>query len=167
MLTQARLKELFHYDPETGVFTHRARPDNPQHTGKFAGKVAGARHAQGYVSISVDNKRYLAHRLAWLYVYGEWPERDVDHKDTNKQNNRIDNLRLATMQENQFNRKLSKNNTSGIKGVTWDRHRNKWVAQVMHNRKHIGIGRFDTIEQAAAAVRQKRRELQGDFARDG
>src|SRR5687768_13432076 len=106
-LTQARLKEIFSYDPETGAFTRliwtggNARPgDSKKNTAKC-----------GSIYFDVDGKRYLAHRLAWLYVYGQMPSTGIDHKDGVKTNNRIENLRPANQVENGQNRHSSNKNS--------------------------------------------------------
>jgi hypothetical protein len=98
-LTQERLKELLHYDPETGIFTNLTQRGG--HAKK--GAVAGTKNSIGYVCIRIDYDQYRAHRLAWLYVYGEFPEKFIDHMNEIRDDNRIINLRLATHQENLHN----------------------------------------------------------------
>lgn len=91
MLTQARLKELFHYDKETGAFTHiKAR------RGVRVGKILGCLANNGYLVIRADGKLYLAHRLAWMYVHGAFPPDQLDHINRMRTDNRLCNLRLAT-----------------------------------------------------------------------
>jgi hypothetical protein len=90
---------------------------------------------------------------------------DIDHIDGNSSNNRIENLRGVTGSQNQWNRKKSVNNTSGIKGINWDKQKSKWVSRVMVNYKSIFLGRFDTLEEATVAVENAREKYHGEFAR--
>jgi len=150
MLTQERLKQLLHYDAETGVFTwiaHQRRPD-------LIGTVAG----QGYICINVDNRKYKAHRLAWLYIYDSWPSKHIDHENRIKSDNRIDNLRDASKAQNEQNKGLRSVNTSGVTGVYWNKGANKWQAYItVHERvKYLGIycDKGDAINVRRAAARQ-------------
>lgn len=133
MLDQETLKRLLDYDPETGVFTR-------------AGKTAGRLNTSGYRQIAVQGRRYVASRLAWLWMMGAWPENQVDHRDGNQDNNRWDNLRAATHAENQQNRARYKNNTHGVTGVHYRKDSKRWAVTV--GRKHIGYAA--TLEEAAA-----------------
>lgn len=144
---QWRLKELLHYDPETGVFTWK------QYRGHLAqeGFVAGRPNKAGHIQISVDGRRYMAHRLAWLYVYGDFPEDGIDHINRVKDDNRICNLRPATPVENGQNRPPSKNNKSGRSDVIFSNYHKRWRARITIAGKRIHLGFFDTFEQAAAA----------------
>ena len=102
-------------------------------------------------AVSVDDTSYLAHRLAYLYVYGEMPEGKLDHKDQDKTNNAISNLRPATNSQNGLNRGLPANNKSGHKGVHWSQNAQKWVAYIKIDRKRRHLGCFDNIEDAISA----------------
>lgn len=159
MLTQERLRQLLHYDPETGIFTRLVNSGTAK-----AGDVAGTRQRGGYVLISVDGTQYLAHRLAWLYETGSWPAAHTDHRDGDKANNRFANLREATSTENGRNRSRPRDNTSGAKGVYWSRRRCKWVAQISDGRKVINLGGFNEIADAVAARRAAEAEIYGEFA---
>ena len=106
-ITQAKLKELLSYDPETGDFTWLVGR-------KMAGKKAGSPHNQGYFTIRISRKLYLSHRLAWLYVYGAFPKIDLDHINGVKSDTRIDNLRECSESQNQWNSRKPKNNISGF-----------------------------------------------------
>lgn len=156
MLTQERLKELLHYNPDTGIFTW-ALPTNK----KFKpGQIAGCLNAGGYFCIGMDGKNYLSHRLAWLYVYGKWPNNEIDHKDGNTKNNIFKNLRDATKNINQQNqRKPRKDNTSGFLGVTWCKKHNAWIARIGINgtRKHIGV--YQTAKSAYDAYLAMKRKI--------
>ena len=112
ILTQKRLKELFSYNPTTGIFTRLiATSSNAK-----AGDVAGT-SCHGYIRICVDSKQYLAHRLAYFYMTGDWPPNMIDHRDNCKHNNAWTNLRPATQAENQLNSSAQKNNKLGHKNI--------------------------------------------------
>ena len=158
-LTQARLKELLHYDPETGVFTWRV-----SRGGIAAGSRAGTPDKEGYDRIKADGRKYGSHRLAFLYMTGSPPPDEVDHINREKGDNRWSNLRLATSRDNRGNEGLRRNNTSGYRGVTWDRQCRKWRAQGGHCGRTIHLGRFDTLEAAAEAARKWREKTFKEFA---
>lgn len=158
-LTQARLKELLHYNPETGVFTWRI-PRNCNNA--TAGSSAGSADQLGYVKIRVDRRLYKAHRLAFLYMLGEFPPDEVDHIDRDPSNNRWENLRSATRSENAANRGLQRNNTSGHRGVTWSRQLQKWMAQGQLRGRMRHLGYFTDIDAAASAARKWREETFGE-----
>ena len=147
MLTQDRLKELFDYNPDTGIFVRLMQCGTAK-----KGAIAGCL-ANGYYVIRVDNKLYLSHRLAWLYVHGSLPEL-VDHINRIPTDNRISNLRPATKAQNQQNHGIPKHNKSGFVGVSWDSNRSKWYASIRANNRTIPLGRFQNIEDAATAYQQ-------------
>jgi len=149
LLTQQRLQELFIYDPESGIFTRRIATG--RHGRYRAGVKPGTRERRGYIIIGVDSQRHMAHRLAWLYVYGEFPQTDIDHINNIKGDNRISNLRLVTRRQNMQNVLAHKHNTSGFKGVSWHKHSNRWRAYIFADYKQIYLGLFETKEAAAAA----------------
>lgn len=159
MVTQERLKQLFHYDPETGVFIRRVT-----HGNQVKGKIAGSMN-HGYICIGVDMDEYPAHRLAWLYMTGEWPEYQLDHADYDRSNNRFANLREATHSENGHNRGANKNCLSSLKGVHWDKRRNKWYVRIMNNHKNNWLGYFEDKYQAALEYDKAAIKLHGEFAR--
>jgi hypothetical protein len=158
-LTQARLKELLHYDPETGHFTRRV-----PRGGMVVGSRAGKLNTSGHRQIRIDRRMYLAHRLAFLYMLGSFPTDCVDHINQVKDDNRWGNLRPATRQQNQGNKGLQRNNSSGHRGVSWDKRQGKWVAQGGRSGGRIHLGRFDSLEEAAAAARSWRTQTYGEFA---
>lgn len=166
-VTQQRLLELFDYNPETGQFIFKQRPREEFYDfrafrtfqGKCVGKVAGWRHVAGYTSIRVDGGSYLAHRLAWLYCHGEWPPHEIDHKNGDRADNRLQNLRPATKKENSRNQSLRITNKSGVNGVIWDKRKKAWRADVTYNSRFIYLGQFKTIEEAAAARKAGERVL--------
>lgn len=119
----------------------------------------------GYRSISIDDRDYLAHRLAWLYVHGKWPPHQLDHINMDRADNRMCNLRQADNAENNCNRPLQSNNTSGFKGVSFHKQTRKWKASLKVRGKDIHLGLFDEAEAAAAAYRLAAQKHFGEFAR--
>jgi hypothetical protein len=149
--TAERVRELLNYDPETGVFTWREGANlGKGHGRRKPGGEAGCKGAR-YTILSIDGQHVYAHRVAWLYMTGEWPPATVDHRNRDTYCNRWANLRLATIAEQRQNSALSRRNTSGRKGVSWDASKGKWAAQIGAHGKRHHIGRFDDVEQAAAA----------------
>lgn len=156
-LTKEQLQTLLKYDPQTGVFTWLRTG-----TGKSAqGSKAGHVHARsGYVRISVLAEKYGAHRLAWLYVYGHWPNGEIDHINGNRSDNRIVNLRDVSKTGNQHNIKRAKTtNQTGMLGVSLRKNRSVWVAQIQVDKKKKHLGYFDTAEQAHEAYLSAKRTL--------
>jgi HNH endonuclease/AP2 domain len=162
MLTQAELKERLYYNRETGVFMRKTTSSNAK-----AGDVAGTRNSNGYLQIWINGKSYKAARLAWLYVYGHFPSGNLDHRDRNRTNDRIDNLRIASPSQNQFNRVANKNNPTGLKGVSWISTRNVFYAQIWVGGKKKHLGEFNTKEEAHAAYCQAANFYHGEFANYG
>lgn len=160
-LAAERLRELLHYDPETGKFTWRAYRGARAKQGESPGFV----NPLGYIEIRIDKKLYRAHRLAWLYSYGEWPERNIDHANGDPSDNRLSNLRLCSQSENAANSRRKSTNSSGVKGVYWNKQAGKWRARITKNYKTIEIGQFDRLEDAAAAYARTAEKVFGQFAR--
>lgn len=146
ILTADRLRDLFFYDPDVGKFIGKRGVQ-----GRIAGSVAGYVESRGYVKIKIDGVEYRAHRLAWLYVYGEFPSMDLDHINWDKSDNRIENLRMVTRCENQQNSPIRKDNTSGYKGVTFNKSRGKWAAVIVHKGVAKKLGNFGSAEDAGLA----------------
>lgn len=162
-ITAARLRELFNYDPETGIFTHRVgRKGGGTRAGDVAGRI---RPHDGRRRIGVDYGRFFAYQLAWLYVTGEWPNSTIDHKNGIQSDDRFSNLRLCTNSENMANARRPSRNTSGFKGVSWHAARGKWRATIKKDRVSIHIGHFDSPIEAHEAYIAKANELFGAFAR--
>lgn len=155
VITHARLKQLLRYDYVTGVFTWNVSSRGH----KKIGRKAGWKDNQGYLHIRLDGVLYPAHRLAWLYVTGEWPKGGfVDHINTNPSDNKWDNLRDATKRVNQENRRRpGRNNKSGFLGVSPNGQR--WSASIVSHRMKKHLGTFDTPEQAHEAYVVAKREL--------
>ena len=159
MITQSELKRLLNYNPFTGIFTW-----NIKSAYKKIGSIAGYVAKDGYIRIKINRKSYPAHRLAWIYTYG-YLDGILDHINCIKNDNRICNLRKATYSQNQLNKKMSKNNTSGIKGVTWNKNAKKWMAITTVNGKNKNLGYFEDIELAELVVNEARNMYHQEFAR--
>lgn len=166
MIAQETLKALVHYDPSTGVFRWRSDYGNAK-----AGAVAGsAKHSnlvgKSYWQMQVGGYRADAHRFAWVYVHGDIPGGLwVDHVNGDGLDNRIENLRLATPMQNCHNRTRNTNNTSGFKGVSFDRTRGLWRAQLMYEGKRYSAGLHALPVDAAAALHGLRINLHQQFAK--
>jgi len=160
MITQKQAKEMFTY--KDGLLFWRKKPSCRIHIGSQVGSIADT----GYMRTCYNKRRYYNHRLIFLMFRGFFPQ-SVDHIDGNKLNNKIENLRECTNAQNQYNRKLNKNNTSGVKGVFWDKKRDMWNAQIVRNGKKIYLGLFKSIERAAAAMKAARSEYHGEFVNHG
>jgi HNH endonuclease/AP2 domain len=145
-ITAQMVREVLTYDPETGAFLWRV---NRRGTARV-GTVAGTITPKGYRDIWVGGNNYRAHRLAWLYVYGSWPDGHIDHINQVKDDNRIANLRVATRSENMQNRRMYKNNASGFRGV-YKTARGRWTAKITANGKKRYFGPFDSPEDAYVA----------------
>lgn len=154
MLTQARVRELLHYDEKTGVFTWKVKKGGRA----VAGQRAGARDHYGYIVIRLDGVLYKAHRLAWLYESGSWPVKNLDHINRDKSDNRLKNLRLAGQSLNMHNAKRTPTK-SGVVGVVWDSCRKKWVARVKINYATVFLGRFDKKEDAIKARKSAHKKI--------
>jgi len=149
VIKQEYLKQFLLYDPGTGVFAWIYSLSDRVNDGDIAGCIANNGTAnKNYRSIKLNNKTYLAHRLAWLYVYGKFPDNHIDHIDGNGLNNRISNLRDVTVMENHKNVRRQSNNTSGHSGVVYDKSRKKWKAEIKINNKSIYLGRFECFNDA-------------------
>lgn len=159
MLTQSELKSQLSYNKDTGIFTWKI---NKSRLAKI-GNIAGSLHNNGYYSICINNKQYLAHRLAWLYISGEMPKNNIDHIDNNKINNKINNLREATKSQNEFNTKLRNNNSSGFKGVCLDKRKNLWYSSSCINNKRTFLGCFKTAQLASVAYINFTKKHHGEF----
>lgn len=161
MLTQTRLKQLFLYEPETGNFIRLCAPGKRS---DLIGTVAGSPSSQGYILINVDNRKYRAHRLAFLYMTGEWPPLHVDHENNIKSDNRYTNLRHATKAQNEYNKPINSSNTSGVKGVYWNNAANKWQAYITVNGANKYLGIFNEFDDATAARKKAEDDSCGMYA---
>jgi hypothetical protein len=148
-LTQKRLKELLHYDPETGLFYWKKK----RSWRTSIGDIAGYKDPRGYMRIRVDHKLYAAHRLAFLYIEGHFPKKEVDHIDRNPSNNKWENLRDVSHSCNIQNRKTQSNNSIGIMGVGYFQGLiyGDWGAHIKTSGKRIFLGYFATKSEAVKA----------------
>lgn len=158
-ITADRLRELIDYDPETGIFRWRI-----PRGGNRVGDIAGCPDSHNYHLIGIDRKVYVAHRLAWLWMTGCWPEDDIDHVNRDKKDNRWANLREATRSQNIINSPPRKDSRSGLRGISWDGARSKWVSQIGVAGKNIHLGRFKTKEEAYQAYKDAAIAAYGEFA---
>lgn len=149
-LTQERVRLLLDYEPLTGVVTRKLTT----HYNSKAGSVVSGVNKVGYITLSIDGKTYLLHRLIWLWVYGYLPENVVDHVDRCKINNKINNLREVAQACNAKNSCLSRKNTSGVKGVSWDKSKNAFCVSITITvrgvKNHFFIGRKKDFTEAVA-----------------
>lgn len=148
--TVGYLEKLIEYNPETGIFTRLGFSKDNERMKKLIGKPTGNQSCNGYISVSIDSKRYLAHALAWYMYYGYYPDFHIDHYDGDKSNNAISNLRPSSPSENQKNRGKNKNNSSGSNGV-YAQPNGRWRARVRVNGKMVNIGTYINYQDACKA----------------
>lgn len=146
-ITYEELHRQLMYNPWTGIFYWKVSNSNRVQVGY----IAGTKTKCGYIQIRIDSKFYLAHRLAWFYVYGYIPENDIDHRDRVKYHNWLKNLREASAQCNLRNTANFAHNTSGIKGVSREKRTNKWASHIMINRKKKSLGNYKSFDNAVCA----------------
>jgi len=163
--TQARVREYFNYDPETGVLTFRERPRSEFSTDttygahlKRVGSPAGCPNTDGYIKVHIDGTYHSAHRAIWLLMTGEWvayPQFEIDHINGDRGDNRWGNLRKATKSENQRNGSMRINNKSGVHGVNWKPASSGkgggWVARIWNGPRHVYLGFYRDLEHARIA----------------
>ena len=160
-ITQSELKEILNYSPETGVFTWLVSAGT-----KKAGDIAGTISSEGYIHISINSKKYSAHRLAFLYMTGSIPEKQIDHICGIRTDNRWDQLREATQNENQKNTNRRKDNSTGFKGVGFHKASKKFRARAALNGITYELGLFVSAIQASEAYKAFARLHHGDFYHD-
>ena len=153
VLTQARLKQLLHYNPDTGVFSSNHR--------RYRGEAVGSNH-QGYLRITVDCRHYRAHRLAYLYMEGVFPSKLVDHKNNKRDDNRWENLRCCTHTQNLLN--TPKKKGGGYKNVFWDKKTGRWMVRLQMNRRIEYFGYYKDQELAGLVAEEARNKYHGEFA---
>lgn len=177
-LTAEFIRQILDYDPETGVLTWKPRvPDmftdgghSAEHTcslwnSKHAGKKAGKKHKEGYIEIWVNRVPYKAHRLAWVWMTGEWPVEQVDHENLDRSHNKWTNLRDATHGENMRNVRTKEGSTSGHKNVTWSKSHRKWVVRVTFDGERNKVFEAADLELAALVASEVIDKYHGKFAR--
>ncbi len=146
------LNELFNYDPGTGILTRAMT----MASNAKAGAAVGAVDRYGYLKARVMHKEFKVHRLIWKMIHGVDPVGEIDHIDGNPANNRADNLRLASRGENAHNTRLFRNNSSGHKGVSWDRNSGRWDAQLASGGRVVFRRTFIELSDAIEAIRAAR-----------
>lgn len=151
-LTQDELKSLILYDKDTGVFTS-----------KKSGKVVGWKQS-GYLKYELNKKKYYLHRLAWLYIYGDLPKKEIDHIDRNRSNNKISNLREASRTENRYNTRVRCDNITGLKGVEYLKKLNKYRAVISTDGKRMRLGTFSSALDAYSSYIEAAKILHKEFA---
>jgi hypothetical protein len=158
------VREILDYDPKTGIFRWKYRLDREANwNSRWVGKTAGY-PIKGHIRIQIAGKPgYYAGPLAWLYMTGEWPPDQVDHRDLDRGNNRWTNLRLADNSQNNCNREAQANSRSGIRGVQI--HGGRWRARITARGRTYELGYFVTVQEAVAAYAVAAKELHGEFAR--
>jgi len=164
-LGQDRLREMLSYDPVTGIFTWRVNRQGGVKAGDSAGCIKTSFGRLRYRVITISRRDYQAHRLAFLYMVGKIPLSGIDHRDGDGLNNRWRNLRPATPSQNAANAGVCSTNTSGFKGVTWNKKSQRWQAGIKKDGRSIHLGLFDAPETAHSAYTAKARELFGEFTR--
>lgn len=154
------VRKTFTYDPTTGVFRWAV----PPLAKKKIGDVAGCPTSSGYIRLKLFGRQYLAHRVAWAHFHGRWPNDTIDHKDRNRANNRIDNLREATLSQQHGNMPVAKRNKLGRKGVWYWKKKNRFRAAIYKQGRCYHIGLFETAEEASAAYAEAAKKIFGEFA---
>ncbi len=159
-LTAEYLRSIIDYDPETGIFTWKHRADRRAFwNNRYAGTKAGCADKNGYHLIVIRPYWYRAHRLAWLWMTGEWPKDQIDHIDRNPGNNRWNNLRAADAFLNMQNKGPTKHNKCGYKGIFYKEQKNRWTGNAKIRGVTYTIGYFDSPEEAHFALENKRKEI--------
>lgn len=146
-LTADKVRNLFDYDPVSGLLAWKISPSNRVRLGDPVGTV----DSKGYGQVQIDCRKYRTHRIIWLWMTGNFPSNQIDHKNRQRMDNRWENLRDVSRQENSRNLSLSRKNKSGIIGVYWRNSNQKWHAQITVSRKNISLGFFSNIQDAAEA----------------
>jgi len=147
MITNTELHTNLMYNPWDGLFYWKVSNSNKV----TISSIAGTTNKKGYVYITINNNKFLAHRLAWFYVFKQWPKKLIDHIDQIKHHNWISNLRDSTMQRQQRNQGNQNNNTSGVKGVSFITRDQKYQAKIKLNGKHISLGYYTNFDDAVCA----------------
>jgi len=158
MITQDKLKEYLDY--KEGKLFWKKQPSSVIPVGSEAGHT----NARGYIQVKIFNKRYYAHRLVYFIFNGYFPQ-EVDHIDGIKSNNKIENLRASTKSQNNMNAKKRKDNTSGIKGITWDKRCKKWKTYLQSNKIRYYLGSYKDIEMATQVINEFRKQHHNEYAR--
>ena len=157
-----QISEMMSYDPGSGNLIWKVKRGSSK-----VGKIAGFEKSKGYIAVRVLEVIYHAHRVAWALYHNESPptDREIDHIDGDKSNNRIANLRLATSKQNKHNVGMIASNTSGVKGVTYRKNRNKWQAQISVDERCVYLGSYESFDDAVRARKAAEKVYGGEFIR--
>lgn len=157
MITQSELKELFYYDPETGMVTRKIKTSRRTKMGGIVGSLFTSGAGKKYLRTQIGEKQYRLHRLIWLYVTGEFPPYEIDHVDGCGVNNKWSNLRSVTGQINKQNMRKYITNSSGVSGIEWHKSHARWRVRIGlgEHRKHVGY--YDNLFDAACARKSAER----------
>lgn len=158
LLTAEEARRLFSYDPDTGVLIRKVRTSCRSKVGEVAGTIPKNARKK-YCKVGINGVIYLAHRVIWLIVTGDWPDNEIDHDNGNGIDNRWNNLNCATVSQNCKNRKQFSTNTSGATGVFWRANRKRWVAYIWIHGKYKTLGHFRKKEYAIAARKAAETEM--------
>jgi hypothetical protein len=158
-LSAEELRRYFEYDAETGILSWKIQKGAAK-----SGRIARNR-CHGHYRVRLNGRLLWVHRVIWCIAYGSWPRHQIDHRNGDRSDNRLVNLREATNQLNQANRKATSG--SGFKGVSWHKGAKKWIASITVNRKNIYLGLHETPESAHAAYMDAARQFFGDYASSG
>jgi hypothetical protein len=153
-LTQEKLHELFSYDQETGDFSWRVKKSK----NVKVGVPINSNNGKGYKVVKIDNKTYMVHRLIWMYVYGKFPENDIDHKNRIRSDNRLLNLRDASKTDNAQNISIPRHNKSGHIGVSWIKSHKSWTVYIKVEQKNKWLGYYKDLNDAVAARKRGEKE---------
>lgn len=165
LITQKYLKSVLGYNPKTGIFIWKKCAGEKRDVKRYLGNIAGGKDNLGRLTVTLKGRGYRLHRLAWLYVYGKWPSNHIDHINMNQSDNRICNLRDVSRSQNQCNRCVQSNNTSGYKGVSFSKLHKRWESYIKINRKRKFLGLFNDPKLAHAAYCRAAKKYHGEFAR--
>lgn len=157
-ITVEYVQSILNYDEDTGIFTCK-KPRGSKRVGDIAGSIT----YEGYIRITIDFREYRAHRLAWLYTYGKWPNNSIDHINRIRSDNRICNLRDATVQENKYNTGRISSNTTGFRGVSLYKRTGKYQAKIRIDGNRVHLGYFNTAEEASIAYEAAAKLNFGEF----
>lgn len=160
--TVRQLRQLLSYEPESGVLRWRVTRGSRAKVGGVAGSIDAD---TGYVRITINYRRFLAHRVAWAICHGKWPSAFMDHRDGNRKNNRINNLREANLSQNSRNCSSRRKSTSKYLGVSWHSGKKKWEARISDGTRSHHLGTFDDEFDAARAYNTTALKIHGQFAR--
>jgi hypothetical protein len=165
-MKKSRLHELFDYR-EDGHLLRKIKPNSKANKLSPIGEPAGTITDRGYRVLQVEGKLHKVHNLIYIFHHGKIPKNQIiDHIDGDPDNNRIENLRSVTISQNMCNRKMPKHNKSGVKGVCWNKYRNKWTVGITHNKKKIYGGLYDNLDEATAKIKELRAFYHKEYGRE-